>query len=188
MAWRDSAPCNPSMQASKPACRRLNPHTGGQGWPWTSNSPISVLGLQLLTAIFSLCWDQNQSFMHFGHVRFPVQNCSYFKTKKIKNHPQVLTMCWSSKMCGSSVPFGHCPLYVSTLLRHAQLSLAPAASLCLPVHCPLLPYSCSCDAHMASDLGLESWQLFSQGFTAADEYVSCSFTTSKNGKSHRPYP
>lgn len=36
------------------------------------------------------CWDQNQSFMHFGHVRFSVQNRSYFKTKKLKTTHK----CW----------------------------------------------------------------------------------------------
>lgn len=132
MTGRDSAPCSPSMQAPKLACRRPNQHTGGQGWPWISNSPTCVLGLQLFTAMFILCNARirTRASCVLGMLDSQSTTVHIFKTKKIKNHTQVLTMCWSSKMC-SSVSFGHCLLCVPT----PSLSTAPAASLCLPVHC-----------------------------------------------------
>lgn len=183
MAGRDSAPCNPSMQAPKPACRRPNRHTGGQGWPWISNSPTCVLGLQLFTAMFILCnaGIRTRASCVLGMLDSQSTTVHIFKTKKnLKPHTSFdYVLILKDVQLRSLWP-------LSPVCAYTQPLYGPCSFLVPP--CPLFPCSCSCDAHMASDLGLESWQLFSQSFTAADEYVSCSFTTSKNGKSHRPYP
>ena len=85
----------------------------------------------------------------------------------------------------------HRLLCVSALIGIVQLRCG-LGSFPVPPS-PPLPCSCSCAAHVTTDLcashmGLDRDGSSARAFTTADDCVSCSFTTSKNGKSHRPYP
>lgn len=130
MAGRDSAPCNPSMQAPKPACRRPNQHTGGQGWPWTSNSPTCVLGLQLFTAMFILCnaGIRTRASCVLGMLDSQSTTVHIFKTKKKLKTTHKFWLCADPQRYAAPFPLAtvSCVCLHPASLRPLQL---PCASL-----------------------------------------------------------